>query len=233
MALSGEEYELWRRYRVDGDEEARDFLFLQYAPWSRKVAAHVFSRLRVPQIDWSDFAQNATLGLLEAMSRFDPDRGLDFMAYAKLRVQGAVFNGVRVFLTGVDRGTVTQRSQDRLASLAPDTESEPDLLGVLIDTVASLGAGYLLEQSSPCSAEGLQREVENRQLGRLLAGALESLSERERLVLTAHYLNHVPFNVVAAQIGLTKGRISQLHRSGLINLRRILQAHQHDLDAYL
>jgi RNA polymerase sigma factor for flagellar operon FliA len=155
------------------------------------------------------------------------------MAYAKLRVQGAVFNGVRVFLTGVDRGTVTQRSQDRLASLAPDTESEPDLLGVLIDTVASLGAGYLLEQSSPCSAEGLQREVENRQLGRLLAGALESLSERERLVLTAHYLNHVPFNVVAAQIGLTKGRISQLHRSGLINLRRILQAHQHDLDAYL
>lgn len=233
MALSEEEYELWVRFRRNGDEEARDFLFLQYAPWSRKVAANVFARLRVPQIEWSDFAQNATLGLLEAMSRFDPDRGLDFMAYAKLRVQGAVFNGVRVFLTGVDRSTVTDRSQDRLASLASAADEETDLLAALIETVAGLGAGYLLEQTSPVTAEALQRELENQELGQLLVAALQLLPERERLVLTAHYLNHVPFNVVAVQIGLTKGRVSQLHRSGLASLRRVLQEQKHDLDAYL
>jgi RNA polymerase sigma factor for flagellar operon FliA len=167
------------------------------------------------------------------MSRFDPDRGLDFMAYAKLRVQGAVFNGVRVFLTGVDRGMVSDRGRERLASLAPDAEGETDLLAALIDTVANLGAGFLLEQSSPVTAEGLQRELENHELGKLLAAALQLLPERERLVLTGHYLNHVPFNVIAAELGLTKGRVSQLHRSGLTHLRQVLQEQKHDLHAYL
>jgi RNA polymerase sigma factor for flagellar operon FliA len=233
MALGDEEYELWIRYRHQGDGEARDFLFLQYAPWARRIAAGVFARLRVPQMDWSDFAQNATVGLLEAMSRFDPERGLDFMAYAKLRVQGAVFNGVRVFMTGVDRGARAHRSQDRLDHLAGDEPEGGDLLSAFIETVTGLGAGLLLEHASPMTAEGLQREMENQELGLLLAQALQRLPERERLVLTAHYINQVPFNVVAEQIGLTKGRISQIHRSALGNLRRLLHDQKLDIDAYL
>jgi RNA polymerase sigma factor for flagellar operon FliA len=184
-------------------------------------------------MDWSDFAQNATVGLLEAMSRFDPERGLDFMAYAKLRVQGAVFNGVRVFMTGVDRGARAHRSQDRLDHLAGDEPEGGDLLSAFIETVTGLGAGLLLEHASPMTAEGLQREMENQELGLLLAQALQRLPERERLVLTAHYINQVPFNVVAEQIGLTKGRISQIHRSALGNLRRLLHDQKLDIDAYL
>lgn len=233
MALGDEEYELWVRYRQLGDEEARDFLFLQYAPWARRVAAGVFSRLRVSQMEWADFSQNATVGLLEAMSRFDPERGLDFMAYAKLRVQGSVFNGVRVFMTGVDRGARADRSHDRVEHLMPDEGEGGDLLSAFIDTVTGLGAGLLLEHASPMTAEGLQKEMENRELAQLLSTALQRLTERERMVLTAHYINQVPFNVIAEQVGLTKGRISQIHKAALGNIRTLLHEQKLDVDAYL
>lgn len=233
MALGDEEYELWVRYRQQGDDEARDFLFLQYAPWARRIAAGVFARLKVPQMEWADFSQNATVGLLEAMSRYDPGRGLDFMAYAKLRVQGSVFNGVRVFMTGVDRGVRAHRSQDRLEHLALDGGDGGDLLSAFIDTVTGLGAGLLLEHASPMTAEGLQREMENQELGLLLAKALQRLPERERMVLTAHYINQVPFHVVAERIGLSKGRVSQIHRSALGHLRSLLHDQKLDIDAYL
>lgn len=233
MALGDEEYELWVRYRQLGDDEARDFLFLQYAPWARRVAAGVFARLRVSQMEWADFSQNATVGLLEAMSRFDPERGLDFMAYAKLRVQGSVFNGVRVFMTGVDRGARADRCQDRVEHLMSNEGEDGDLLAAFIDTVTGLGAGLLLEHASPVTAEGLQQEMESRELAQMLSTALQRLTERERMVLTAHYINQVPFNVIAEQVGLTKGRISQIHRAALGNIRRLLHEQKLDIDAYL
>jgi RNA polymerase sigma factor for flagellar operon FliA len=220
MALCEQEYELWVRYQRDGDLEARDYLFLKYSPWARKVAAGVFGRLRVPQMEWGDFVQNAVVGMLEAMSRFDPDRGLDFMAYAKLRVQGAVFNGVRQYLTGVDRATMSGRFGQRLESLAEGDDDPGDPLRQFADTVASLGIGYLLESVSapPANAVSIERG-EQAVLRRRLLDALEHLGDRERLVLSGHYLDHIPFQDMAIALGLTKGRISQIHKAGLRKLR--------------
>jgi RNA polymerase sigma factor for flagellar operon FliA len=233
VALSEEERELWIRYRRDGDAEARDFLFETHAPWARQVAGRVYSRLRVPQMEWADFVQNASIGLLEAMSRFDPARGLDFIAYAKLRVQGAAFNGVRVFLTGVDRGMRPERFGERLDLLSEREGEAGDPLTDLIDIVAGLGVGFLLESTAPTRAEDLQTQIEQTQLGHLLTAAMQSLSEKERVVLVAHYLNHVPFIDVARDLGLTKGRISQLHKSGLLKLRATLAERRFDQDAWL
>lgn len=231
MALSDEEYELWARYLRGQDSEARDFLFLKYAPWARRIASQVFARLRVPQLEWSDFVQNATVGLLEAMSRFDPDRGLDFMAYAKRRVQGSAFNGVRAFMTGVDLATGPGRFQERLENL-PSPPPGSDLLDVLIDSVAHLGLAYLLESAAPNTAEDLQNEMEQSQLGKVLLDALETLADRERTVLTAHYIHHVPFLEIARQMRLTKGRISQIHKAGLAQLRGSLANKREDLVSY-
>jgi RNA polymerase sigma factor for flagellar operon FliA len=231
VALTDEERELWIRYRRDGDAAARDFLFETHAPWARRIAGRVYARLRVPQMEWSDFVQNASIGLLEAMSRFDPERGLDFAAYAKLRVQGAAFNGVRVFLTGVDRGVRPERFAERLEMLGDDGDAADPLLA-MIDAVASLGVGFLLE-STPTLAEDLQIRVEQARLGHVLTSAMQGLSDKERIVLVAHYLNHIPFIDVARELGLTKGRISQLHKSGLQKLRATLAGQSFEQDAWL
>lgn len=217
--MSGEEQELWRRFHEEGDEEARDFLYLKYSPWARRVAMQVFGRLRVPQMDWGDFAQNAALGLLEAMSRFDPDFGPDFIAYAKFRIRGAVFNGVRVFLGQVDKRR-DDRLQERLGDLSGETGG--DLLANFVDLVSGLGLGLLLESGS--MADCVPDAVEMDQMSRRVVNAMEVLSDRERLILTAHYFDGIPFVEIAERLALTKGRISQIHRGALGKLRAALSS---------
>lgn len=233
MALTEEEHELWRRYHRDGDVAARDFLFETYAPWARRIAGNVYRRIRVPQMEWADFAQNASIGLLEAMARFDPERQLDFMAYAKLRVQGAAFNGARIFLTGVDRGVRPDRFGERLEHLSEHTEGSGDALATLIDIVAGLGIGFLLETSGPTQAEELKTQVEQAQLGTVLSSAMETLTEKERIVMIAHYQNHMPFVEIGLHLRITKGRISQLHKAALQKLHAVLGERSFDRDAWL
>jgi RNA polymerase sigma factor for flagellar operon FliA len=225
MDPAHDEQSLWTRYRRDGDAVARSTLFDRYVPWSRSVARDVYRRVRLTQLDWADYAQNASLGLIEAMGRFDVARGIDFMAYAKPRVRGAVFNGLRTFLEDGHPQGYSSRYRARAESL--QGEEGDDLLEQLVGTVTGLGLGFLLESHATDSvflASGdASALAEHSQLGSALQDALEALGSKERQVLTLHYYQHLPFVEIAAILDLTKGRISQLHRAGLERMRRALR----------
>src|SRR5688500_13864902 len=134
---------LWAGLRDGSNAAASGLLFARYAPWARSVARDVYRRLRNPLLDWADYVQNASVGLLEAMGRFDAARGLDFIAYARPRVRGAVFNGVRAFIDGPESGR-EERARTRLGSIATG-EGSGNLLQQMVDTVAGLGLGFLLD----------------------------------------------------------------------------------------
>jgi RNA polymerase sigma factor for flagellar operon FliA len=220
-----DERSLWARYRRDGDALARNALFDRYVPWSRSVARDVYRRVRLPQLDWADYAQNASIGLIEAMGRFDAARGIDFMAYAKPRVRGAVFNGLRTFLEDGNPRGHSDRHRARAESL--QGEEGGDLLEQLVGTVTGLALGFLLESHATDAAFHPSGDAsvlaEHSQLGTALEDALGALGAKERQVLVLHYYQHLPFVEVAAILGLTKGRISQLHRAGLERMRRALR----------
>jgi len=226
--LEPEEQELWRRYRESKDLAARDFLFIRYASWARSVAAHVYRRLRVVQIEWVDYVQNAQVGLLEAMSRFNENRGTDFIAYAKPRVRGSVFNGVRTILREESqRRSMLGERAERLQSIGNESSSDP--LNDFISTVVGLGLGHMLETEhfgqTPMDSLAL---VEHHELGVALRDSLLELGERERSILMAHYFRQVPFQEIAKMQGVTKGRISQIHKSALVNLRLVLAERRQD-----
>jgi RNA polymerase sigma factor for flagellar operon FliA len=67
--------------------------------------------------------------------------------------------------------------------------------------------------------------VEMRQLSERLAESVESLSEQQRLVIHRHYFQQVPFDEIAVTMKLTKGRISQIHRAALMQLRELQKRH--------
>lgn len=224
MSTAPEEYELWIRYRQFGDNQARDFLFLKYTSWARAVAASVYRRLRVSQVEWADYVQNAQIGLLEAMSRFDVARGYDFMAYAKPRVRGAVFNGLRSALKEDEhrRGHEDDR-KERLQSLNEQPSSDPLL--DFIGSVIGLGLGHLLEtEQFDAGSDHAHGLVERHELGLILRDALLDLKDRERRILIAHYFRQVPFQEIAKEYGITKGRVSQIHKAALMQLRALLGA---------
>lgn len=211
------EQELWRRYSQLADVEARDFLFLRYCPWARSVARKVTDRTGLKMMEWADHVQNAQLGLLEAMTRYHADYGALFCAYAAPRVRGAVFNGMRSFLKA-DAGDSKQRmSIERLESLRGDGADE---LSAFVDSVVGLGLGFLLEgQGEDSNAEIYDTD----NWAALLQDSLLCLQTRRRQILIDHYLLQKPFQDIARDLGVTKGRVSQLHKEGLAALRKELQ----------
>jgi RNA polymerase sigma factor for flagellar operon FliA len=226
MAIEAAEQELWRRYRTDGDPVARDYLFLRYLPWAKSVAAAVARRLRWGVLDWSDHVQNANVGLLEAMTRFDPDRGVDFIGYAKPRVRGAVFNAVRAAYRGVREVPVAASYSDRLESLGAD--SVDDELTAFVDTVVGLGLGAMLEMAEISSNDASPFE----HYADLLRDALIDLPDRQREILLKHYFMQVQFQEIAQAMSVTKGRVSQLHKAALGSLRQALRKRRYDRDSF-
>ena len=219
-----EERRLWEAYRADGNADAQQWLFFRYVPWARAVARDVYRRARVPQMDWADYAQNATIGLLEAMGRFDPDRGIDFVAYAKQRVRRAVFNGLRLFLADGKVPDSQHRWRDRASSF--DAPGRDNPLEEVVESVIGLGLGFLLDSNAAAdqfiSPFDASMNAERQEMDELLAAAVSCLSGQERLVVTLHYHQHMAFVDIAALLGLTKGRISQVHKAALGRLRVLL-----------
>jgi RNA polymerase sigma factor FliA len=225
MSVVSEERLLWTSHRSGNNRSAHQQLFFRYAPWSRAIARDVYRRIRIPQMDWNDYAQNATIGLLEAMNRYDENRGIEFMAYAKPRVRGAVFNGLRLFLSETGRREESaSRLYERLDSF--EATSSDDSLSQVISSVAGMGLGLLLDSSASMDffSTGSDSSVslEKHQMGQQLEKVINELSEKEKLVVNLHYYQHMPFVEIAELLGVTKGRVSQIHKSAIQQSRELL-----------
>jgi RNA polymerase sigma factor for flagellar operon FliA len=214
------EVELWRQYRQGNDLIARDRLFLQYMPWAESVGRSVYRRISIYSLDSEDFVQNAELGLLDAMSRFDPSRGVEFRAYAKPRVRGAVFNGLRTLLQERGVSNDDMRYAERLAHLH---RNDIDAFDSVVDAIVGLGIGYLLDHASNEGSADAYAYVKRDQTNTTLLQAVNRLPERLRHIVAEHYFNHVPFRDIAEGMGVTKGRMSQLHHEALNRLRGALR----------
>lgn len=218
-----DESTVWRRWREHRDTLDRDALVQAYAPWARKVARDVFMRCRGRTSDWPDYVQNASLGLVEAVASYDERRGVPFEAYARLRVRGAVFNGLRDLASHAP-GASDAPGRERVDSLLEGDVADP--VDLLVAVVSGLASGHVLEsmgspEACPAPATPYEEAVRS-ELAGIMAVTMHRLPARERDVLVFHYLNHLAFHQVADMLGVTRGRISQLHRQALQRLRSFM-----------
>ena len=194
-------------------------------PWARTIAASVSRRLRPGTLEWADHVQNASIGLMEAMSRFDAGRGIEFTAFARSRVRGAVFNGIREWYR-LDTGRGGDHSVERMESISAGDDGDP--LDGFIDTVVGLGVGLLLESSSMspdlASDSGEQFSI--------IHDALLDLPERQRDILISHYFMQMQFQEIASKLGVTKGRVSQLHKDAISRLRIGLRVRRYEAECF-
>lgn len=222
------ESQLWLRWYGQHDSHARDELILLHASWARLVARDVFLRVRSRSIDWGEFAQNATIGLIEAIDRFEPERGVEFRTFARHRVRGAVFNGLRQLW-----GQATPPTVDVARTMSLAEDEEEDALESFVSWTVGVGIGHWLDVASMPTGEadtqGPYGSLEKDQKYELLRKVVGLLPEREAMVITMHYFQHVPFVEVAGVLNVTKGRVSQMHKQGIRRLRECLRAYAEDL----
>jgi RNA polymerase sigma factor FliA len=244
--------ELWRLWKEEGDERARERLVVAYSPLVKYVAGRMASGLPA-HVDEADLISYGLFGLIGAIERFDVDREIKFETYAVSRIKGAIIDelrsldwvprSVRAKARDVERAhhkleNQLQRapSEEEMAKeLGLDVEDFRDaLLDIANSSVLALddlwtiadpdgGQVSLIDTIRDPNAIDPQAEIDAAALKDRLAEAIESLPERERLVVALYYYENLTLREIGEVIGVTESRVSQLHTKAVLGLRAALQ----------
>jgi len=244
-ALQRSNQALWERYFEGRDPAIREQLILQYAP----LVKYVMGRLAIslPAIlDYEDILSFGTIGLIEAVERFDHTKGVKFETYAISRIRGAIIDALR----SLDRLPRSVRQKAREANetilrltnqlgreptdeevaaamnVAPDayrkTQVEASWITVSLDTLgASDGeddTGGAMAVADP-DGEDFSTDLERQELIGDLASAIRELPDREQLILSLYYKEELTMREVSEVLGISESRVCQLHARALSRLR--------------
>jgi RNA polymerase sigma factor FliA len=245
--------ELWRRYKTEGDETARERLVVAYSPLVKFIAGRMASGLP-SHVEESDLISYGLLGLIGAIERFDLEREIKFETFAVARVKGAIIDELRS-LDWVPRSVrararqVEKAHQELEARLqrSPTDEEMAEKLEMTVDefqsalleianssvlalddlwTFADPEGGSqisVLDTIQDPSAVDPEAEAHTSELKDRLADAIESLPERERLVIALYYYENLTLREIGEVLGVTESRVSQLHTKAVIGLRSRFQ----------
>lgn len=219
------EASLWRRFRYESDDQCREQIFTLHVPLARMIARGEFRRRPPYGLEQADFDHLAFNGLLEAIDRYDPLQGAPFDAFARKRIKGAISDGLTKSSEGGAQYAYRRRIEiERVNALRPGPSELENPFNALADLAIGLAYGLIAEgalQSAVDPRSGLEAydNVAWRDLELRILQDIETLADNERTVLKQHYLNDVPFQEIARLLGVSKGRVSQIHRAALNRLR--------------
>jgi RNA polymerase sigma-B factor len=234
------ERELWRRLRKHSDSAAREELVRRYLPFAKNLAL----RYRGASESFDDLLQVANLGLVNAIDRFDPERGTPFAAFASPTILGELKRHFRdrVWTVRVPRGLHDRMAEVDKATSALTVElqrspSVGEIAGKLemdaTDVLEVLEANHNRrplsldrpvggeEDESP-AAEWVGDEDENFELvddKLALEGVLPHLDERERLILRLRFVDDMTQSQIADRIGHSQMHVSRILRRTLERIR--------------
>ncbi|RQO63602.1 flagellar biosynthesis protein FliA [Paucibacter sp. KBW04] len=209
---------------------ARDSLVSHYSRLVRILAAKCYSHRVANELEFGDYFQFGMVGLLESIDRFDPAIGVKFETFAGHRIQGAILNGVES-LSEVQKQVAVRRRvlKERQSSLALDTEDAAlSTLEQLASLAIGLAIGFVLEDSSlyledseRAEADNSYGRIEMRQLCRRLSDCVAELGGNQQIVIYRHYFQNQSFDDIAGALQVSKGRVAQIHKSAIAELRRL------------
>ena len=242
---------VWSRYKNKPSAEDRDQLIVFYAPLVKYVASRIGAGL--PQnVDQSDLVSYGMFGLIDAITKFDPERGFKFETYAISRIKGAILDelrsidwvprSVRAKAKSVERAMAKLESQLHRAPTDEEIADELKLsaaqlhnlynqissLGmVALDEMLSFGGGgdnLTLGDTLADRQDGPGGVYERIEQRQMLADAINRMGEREKIVLTLYYYESLTLAEIGRVLGVTESRVCQIHTKAVLHLRSRLTA---------
>jgi len=230
---------------LNGEQER---VLLEHLPIVRFLARRIHERL--PQhVDIEDLVSAGVVGLMDAFSKFDPAKKVQFRSYAQFRIRGAILDSLRT----LDWSPRELRRKGRAVEEAirvltarmgrPPAEGEVaaemalglDEYQQLLGDLKGLEIGTLHMERNEDSGEEELAYVPGRPeedpLFRCLRGELEErlteaishLPDRERLVMTLYYYEEMTMREIGLALGVVESRVSQVHASAVVHLRAALK----------
>ena len=250
MPLDAKEHQnLWRQYAQTKDPAIRETLIVENAYLIKYVAG----RLNIyfsANLEYDDLVSFGVFGLIDAIDKYDPNKGVKFETYASLRIRGAIIDNIRE-LDWVPR-SLRQKGKDLEKAYTdleyelgrpPSDEETAEKLGLSmkdfskfvndasISTLVSLEE--VVEQNSDYPddpgfediTENPVKQAEFNELKEMLAGEIDRLSEKEKTVITFYYFNELTLKEISEIMKVSESRISQLHTKAIAKLRGKLSRH--------
>jgi RNA polymerase sigma factor for flagellar operon FliA len=215
----------WRQFAATRDIGLRNHLVEANLGLARTIAATLYTRRGSLQLEFADYLQFATLGLIESVDRFDVERGVTFASFATQRIRGAVLNNLAGMSEQFQQLDLRRRlREERVESLRRSPDGVQDLFAQLADMAVGLALSQLLDGSAmlqPADEGGAAYQQQfydsahERQLRETLARLVQALPDQERRVVRYHYFQSIAFTEIGELMGINKQRISLIHRRAL------------------
>lgn len=222
-----DEQVLWQQFIREPSNQHRNRMIERYGEFARMHAAKLYADRQIREIEFDEFRQYALVGLIEAVDRYDPDRGASFRTYASHRIRGAILNGIEKYSEKQQQISARTRLREERfnALLSESGGGKKDPFLRLVDLAIGTAIGYMLEDSRMFQTEAdsyehnIYRSRELSDLVRVMSDLVCNLAPQEQTVIRFHYFQQLRFEEIAGRMGLSKGRISQIHRKSMERLR--------------
>jgi len=231
--------------RAKSYSQKRQELIVKYTPLIKYIANRIAIRLP-SHIDIEDIVNTGVLGLMDAIEKFDPTRGVKFETYAEFRIKGAILDELRA-MDWVPRSvrkiatwleTANASLEKKLGRPAHDEELaeamdiEVDKLHELFSRcggISLLSLEMVINKNDGkrplmdfLAAKDDQNPVESMKLEEMrdiVADCIELLPEKEKLVISLYYYDELTMKEIGSVLKLTESRVSQIHTKAVMRLR--------------
>lgn len=229
----------------------RDELILEHLPQIKYIAQRISAKLP-SHVELNDLVSAGVLGLLDAIEKFDPNRGVKFKTYAELRIKGAILDSLRnldwaprsLRKKSKDLERVYRELEQRFGRPATDKEVCDEMeisleeFYELVDQIKGLNLGSFQElasQEEDKNAEPLVKYIPDApqldpffvfhksEIQKILATAIDTLPKKERLVVSLYYFDELTMKEIGKVLGVNESRVSQLHTKAMLRLRTKLR----------
>jgi RNA polymerase sigma factor for flagellar operon FliA len=240
--------ELWEQYKESADPGLRDRLILHYSPLVKYVAGRVGVGLP-SNIEQADLVSYGIFGLMDAIEKYDLERAIKFETYAISRIRGAIIDELRsidwIPRSVRSKAREVERAYQALEAKLQRTPTEAEVAGelgmpledlhtvfsqvsfvnvVALDEMLHAGGekgdkatlGETLEDTKAEDPVGLFESEETKYI---LSKAINTLPEREKIVVTLYYYEGLTLAEIGKVLGVTESRICQMHTKAVLQLR--------------
>jgi RNA polymerase sigma factor for flagellar operon FliA len=232
------------------DKRTKEKLILEYAPLIKFIAQKIAVRLP-SNIEFDDLVSSGVIGLMDAIDKYDPTRDNKFKTYAEFRIRGAILDELRaqdwVPRSVREKAKQLERAHARLeqqlgrmptedeitSELKISKEEYYDLLNQVksvsilsLDEAGSFNSSdrkSILSLLESCKIPSPITQLNLKAVKEVVTRAIESLPEKQRLVLSLYYYEDLNLKEIGDVLDVTESRVSQLHTQAILWLRRKLR----------
>lgn len=243
MALDRDK--LWSEYSATKAPELREKLIIEYSGLVKLVAGKLSMYLGY-NVEYDDLVGYGVFGLIDAIDKFDYDKGVKFETYASLRIRGEILDQIRK-MDWIPRtvrqkqkllDTAYKKIEERSGRMATDEELAAEL-GISVDELCNMQNETKITNvisldeymdAGDARIEPVENKdymqpdkvVEKEEVKKLLLEVLESLTDKEKKVILLYYYEDMTLKEISQVLEVSESRVSQLHSKALVKMKQRL-----------